>query len=246
MNALTEYSSPLIYESEYGGYTDDFDIFCSTVTKGEALDIACGTGRITLRLAEIGLKCTGIDASDPMLKLAKEKARNHGFDITYLNIDMRNFNFNKKFDLLTLAGNSFQALLTEKDQFDCLSSIANHMHDKSLFIMNTRNATDDEMRNTTQFEHWHDFIDDKNKLVKVYGMQVFDPSTKIVKYTTKRLWQSFETLTEIELKFSSLMELSKILKHSGLEIAEMYGDFMKAPFDPIKSKDIILICKRTL
>lgn len=56
MNAVTEYSSPLIYESEYGGYTDDFDIFCGTVQSGEALDIACGTGRITLRLAEIGLK----------------------------------------------------------------------------------------------------------------------------------------------------------------------------------------------
>jgi 2-polyprenyl-3-methyl-5-hydroxy-6-metoxy-1,4-benzoquinol methylase len=112
MNTLTEYSSPRIYESEYGGYTDDFDIFCGTVTKGEALDIACGTGRITTKLAEIGLKCTGIDTSDPMLKTAKEKARNHGFDITYLNLDMRNFNLNKKFDLLTMAGNSFQALLT--------------------------------------------------------------------------------------------------------------------------------------
>ncbi len=246
MNALTEYRSPLIYESEYGSYTDDLDIFCSTVTKGEALDIACGTGRITTKLAEIGLKCTGIDTSDPMLKLAQEKAKNRGFDITYLNVDMRNFNLNKKFDLLTMAGNSFQALLTEKDQFTCLSSIASHMHDKSLFIMNTRNTTDDEMRDALQFEHWHDFIDDKNQLVKVYGMQVFDPKTNIVKYTTKRLWQSFETLTEIELKFTNLTNLSKILRLSGVEILETYCDFMKAPFDPVNSKDIILICKRTI
>ncbi len=246
MKALTEYSSPLIYESEYGSYTDDFDIFCGTVQSGEALDIACGTGRITLRLAEIGLKCTGIDSSDPMLKLAQEKAKHRGFDITYLNLDMCNFNLNKKFDLLTMAGNSFQALLTEKDQFDCLSSIASHMHDKSLFIMNTRNTTDDEMRDAPQFEHWHDFIDDKNQLVKVYGMQIFDPKTNIVKYTTKRLWKSFETLTEIELKFTNFSELSKVLRQSGLEILETYGDFMKAPFDSLKSKDIILICKRTL
>jgi len=246
MNALTEYSSPLIYESEYGDYTDDFDIFCSTVTKGEALDIACGTGRITTKLAEIGLKCTGIDSSDPMLKLAQEKAKHHGFDITYLNLDMRNFNLNKKFDLLTMAGNSVQALLTEKDQFGCLSSIASHMHDKSLFIMNTRNTTSDEMRNVEQFEHWHDFVDDNNRPVKVYGMQIFDQEANIVKYTTKRLWQSFETLTEIELKFTNFSELSKILKQSGFEILETYGDFMKTTFDPVNSKDIILICKRTL
>lgn len=246
MNALTEYSSPLIYESEYGGYTDDFDIFCGTVQSGEALDIACGTGRIALRLAEIGLKCTGIDTSDPMLNLAKEKAHNHGVDITYLNVDMRNFNLNKKFDLIIMAGNSFQALLTEEDQFGCLSSIASHMHDKSLFIMNTRNTTDDEMCDVKQFEYWHDFVDDNNRPVKVYGMQVFDPKTNIVKYTTKRSWQTFETLTEIELKFTNYVDLSKILNKSGFEIFQAYGSFMKEPFDLQKSRDIILICKKTL
>ena len=89
-------------------------------------------------------------------------------------------------------------------------------------------------------------MDDKNRSVKVYGMQIFDPKTNIVRYTTKRSWQSFETLTEIELKFTNLTDLSKILKQSGFEILETYGDFMKAPFDPVNSKDIILICKRAL
>ena len=112
--------------------------------------------------------------------------------------------------------------------------------------MNTRNTTDDEMRNAPQFEHWHDFVDDENRSVKVYGMQIFDPKTSIVKYITKRSWQIFETLTEIELKFTNLTDLSKILRQSGVEILETYGDFMKAPFDPVNSKDIILICKRTL
>ena len=79
-----------------------------------------------------------------------------------------------------------------------------------------------------------------------YDMQIFDPKTSIVKYTTKRLWQSFETLTEIELKFTNLTVLSKILKQSGLEILETYGNFMKAPFDSLNSNDLILICKKTL
>lgn len=74
----------------------------------------------------------------------------------------------------------------------------------------------------------------------------FDPKTNTLKYTTQRSWQSFETLTKIELKITNLMDLSKTLKQSGLEILETYGNFMKAPFDSLKSKDIILICKRTL
>jgi hypothetical protein len=43
-----------------------------------------------------------------------------------------------------MPGNSFQALLTEKYEVRYLSSIARHLHDKSLFIMNTRNTTYDE------------------------------------------------------------------------------------------------------
>ena len=39
--------------------------------------------------------------------------------------------------------------------------------------MNTRNTTDDEKRNVEQFEHWHDFVDDNNRSVKVYGIQIF-------------------------------------------------------------------------
>jgi hypothetical protein len=35
-------------------------------------------------------------------------------------------------------------LLTEKYEVRYLSSIARHLHDKSLFIMNTRNTTYDE------------------------------------------------------------------------------------------------------
>lgn len=246
MSITQEYSLPEIYECEYGGYTGDFDIFCNTITQGVALDIACGTGRITTKLAEIGLTATGIDASDAMLAYAKEKARSRGLDITYLNLDMINFNLDKKFDLITMAGNSFQALLTEEDQIQCLTAIVSHMHDDSLFIMNTRNTTNDEMRTTDHFEHWHDFADDKNQTVKVYGMQSFDPKTNIVKYTTKRLGQSFEAVSEITLKFTNYSDLSEILKQCGLVVLEVFGNFKRQHFDTLTSKEIILLCKRAL
>lgn len=114
MNALTEYSSPLIYESEYGDYTDDFDIFCSTVTKGEALDIACGTGRITTKLAEIGLKCTGIDSSDPMLKFLLygiKLVRRNGIKSLYGFMEILRLAI-----YLWMAANSLQSLILEELQ----------------------------------------------------------------------------------------------------------------------------------
>jgi SAM-dependent methyltransferase len=239
----TEYSTPSIYESEYGGDTSDFDIFCPTVSRGEALDMACGTGRITTKLAEVGLRCTGIDTSNAMLEYAKQKAKNRGLRITYLHRDMRAFSLRKKFDLITMAGNSFQALLRKKDQIHCLSSIVRHMHRESLWIMSTRNMTKGEMRTTAQFEHWHDFTDDQNQQVQVYGMQRFDPNTNIVTYITKRSWQKAETITHIDLKFTSYRDLLEMLRGCGLDVVEVYGNFMKEPFDPLMSKEMIFLCK---
>jgi ubiquinone/menaquinone biosynthesis C-methylase UbiE len=40
---------------------------------GRVLELACGTGRVTLALAEAGLEVTGTDHSDGMLAVAKRK-----------------------------------------------------------------------------------------------------------------------------------------------------------------------------
>ena len=41
---------------------------------GPVLEVACGTGRITLPIARAGLDVTGLDVSRPMLELARRKA----------------------------------------------------------------------------------------------------------------------------------------------------------------------------
>jgi 2-polyprenyl-3-methyl-5-hydroxy-6-metoxy-1,4-benzoquinol methylase len=83
-----------------------FDIFCGTLTQINALDLACGTGHVTTTWAEIGLECTGIATCTPMLHMAKQKENNRWLGITYLNRDMGYCKIFKKFDLITMAGNS--------------------------------------------------------------------------------------------------------------------------------------------
>jgi ubiquinone/menaquinone biosynthesis C-methylase UbiE len=42
-------------------------------TGGRVLELACGTGRITLPLAQAGLRVTGVDRSEAMLAIARHK-----------------------------------------------------------------------------------------------------------------------------------------------------------------------------
>lgn len=49
-------------------------------------DLACGTGNITIPLAKRGYDMTGVDISEDMLNIAREKA--DGLDILFLHQSM--------------------------------------------------------------------------------------------------------------------------------------------------------------
>ena len=51
-------------------------------------DCACGTGALSIRLARLGYRVTGIDRSEDMLRVAQEKTRKLGLRIPYVCMDM--------------------------------------------------------------------------------------------------------------------------------------------------------------
>ena len=55
----------------------------------EVLDLGCGTGQMTVRLAQAGYDMIGVDQSPDMLEIAQERKK--GLDILYLMQDMREF-----------------------------------------------------------------------------------------------------------------------------------------------------------
>ncbi len=55
--------------------------------KGAALDIGCGTGSISLILAQMGCEVTGIDLSPAMIALARKKAARSGYPIQFEEMD---------------------------------------------------------------------------------------------------------------------------------------------------------------
>ena len=75
INITQEYQHPGLYDCEYGNFTEDFDIFSSYINSGQVLDLACGTGRLTIELAKRGLECVGIDKSASMLSMRRQNLK---------------------------------------------------------------------------------------------------------------------------------------------------------------------------
>lgn len=92
----------------------------------DVLELACGTGRVTLQLARAGVRITGLELSPAML----ERARAKGVDcpnVTWVQGDMRSFELGRRFGMVIIPGHSFQFMLTPDDQVQCLQCIRRHL-----------------------------------------------------------------------------------------------------------------------
>ncbi|THA59524.1 class I SAM-dependent methyltransferase [Streptomyces sp. A0958] len=87
--------------------------FCSALVPAGArvLDAGCGTGRVTIRLAELGYDCVGVDVDPSMLAVARKQAPH----LPWFRADLAAFDpaalgIEAGFDLVVAAGNVFALL----------------------------------------------------------------------------------------------------------------------------------------
>lgn len=72
------------------------------------LELAAGTGRISLPLARAGVMVTALDISRPLLDALLEKAGEERLRIDVVKADIRSFSPNRKFRLIILPFNSIE------------------------------------------------------------------------------------------------------------------------------------------
>jgi ubiquinone/menaquinone biosynthesis C-methylase UbiE len=87
------------------------------------LDLACGTGALSIPLAKMGFQVTGVDLSAEMLAVADEKARTEQAGITLLQQDMT--------DLSELGSESFDTII-------CFCDSLNYLTDEQAVIQTFR------------------------------------------------------------------------------------------------------------
>jgi SAM-dependent methyltransferase len=87
--------------------------FCATLvpTGARVLDAGCGTGRVMIRLTELGYDCVGVDLDPSMLAVARKEAP----ELPWIHADLAGFDpaafsLAADFDLVVAAGNIFPLL----------------------------------------------------------------------------------------------------------------------------------------
>lgn len=133
-------ASARLYDFIHGG-SPDIDFYRNHAARdgGPLLELACGTGRVAIPLAEAGHEVWGIDLSREMLEVFEEKkaalpaevrARLH-----FSHMDMSRFDLGVRFSLIYIPFRAFQSLITREQQEGCLRCVREHLAPGGRFIV---------------------------------------------------------------------------------------------------------------
>src|SRR5690625_3610175 len=98
------------------------------------VDLGCGTGSISVRLAKSGYHVTGVDKSADMLTAADEKARNEYVNINFIQQDIRSLTGFKDVDLFISYCDVINYITNEKDITALFKNVHQSLQPDGLFI----------------------------------------------------------------------------------------------------------------
>ena len=144
-----------MFESELAEYYDlmrqyrDYDAECEFANNiiqkrhpdaKSILDIFCGTGEHAIRMAQRGYTLTGIDASQDMINIAKEKTDKVGVSVDYKCTDINDFKSTQIYDAAYCLGYTFLYMLTHADVLDFFKIIHNTLTPEGVFLLDFING----------------------------------------------------------------------------------------------------------
>ncbi len=229
------------YDAEYGDDLDDLALYMGFAgrTGGPILELACGTGRLLLPLAEAGYDVTGVDISAEMLRRAREKAEKAKLlgRVTLIHGDVRTFESPRKHAMAFVAVSSFMVFTDNEAILDALGNIRRHLRPGGLLIIDLFNPDprlllDGDGRMILQKE-WRE---EDGTLVQKFVIRRTDFATQIQRiefvydlvHPNGRLERFVHPVT---LRYLWRNEGELLLEEAGFAVEAVYGSYELDPYE---------------
>ncbi|KRF45176.1 methyltransferase [Terrabacter sp. Soil811] len=109
------------------------DVLHELAGEGPALELAIGTGRVALPLAERGVEVHGIDVSEAMVAQLRRKPGGDRLAVTIG--DMATTRVGSGYRLAYLVYNTITNLLTQDEQVECFRTVAEQLAPRGCFVV---------------------------------------------------------------------------------------------------------------
>ena len=208
-------------------------------TKGVVLDLCCGTARHSIALSERGLRVVGMDLSANLLRIAKTRMNQAGFEFPLVRADMRFFPFRDNvFRGILSMFTSFGYLPSESEDALSLLEINRTLRRQGKFLLDVANR--DHILKTFRERDWAEFEPFfmlESRSIDLKESKLRSQWTLIQKKTGQI------KLIEHIVRLYTFTRVEQLLSEAGLKVTRVYGGYDKQEFALDASRMITLAQK---
>ncbi len=195
------------------------------------LELACGTGNVTIPIAQKGYNIIGLDISEDMLTIAKNKALEKNLNLFFIHQDMVDLYLEEKFDCILSMCDGINYIIDINDLIQVFRRVYDTLEDKGVFIFDISYyyKLKNILGNNTFGENlddicylWENYFDDDNSTVAMdltFFIREGNYYRKEEEYHIQRAYKKEEIIN--------------ILSKVGFKDIEVYDGFT---FDPAKNE----------
>lgn len=239
MNNAYDLIAPF-YDIEHAHFAEDLDMYenYAELANGSILELACGSGRVMLPLAEAGYEITGVDNSAAMLNKARETLIEAGVNdhCTLIEQDITNLKLEQHFRLAFIALGSFAHITTRRAQQQVLAGVRAHLSHGATFIVDISNSDARYMEELSgQVLHQGTWQDENGEYFTHFVSPASATREHILELTHfyDRHQQGGGVQRTVATTFLYLFERSEmelLLEQAGFVVKDIYGDHEMGPF----------------
>ena len=214
--------------------------------KPALLDLGCGTGEHLSPLSRYGVRCVGIDSSEEMLTVARDRFPGR---IEFMRGDMRDFDYYGEFDLITSLFGSFNYLLDDPDIEKTLWNAWRALKPEGICLFEIWNSYPVEKIWKKELTHISTVKHNGKTIERNRGFRLLsDPGKTVVEVNYEYIITANGTREVVydrhTMRTFSREEISKFIEANGFTITGVYANTSKAPFALHSNRMVIFFRKK--
>ena len=209
------------------------------------LDLGCGTGEHLALFANEGYECVGIDSSQAMLRVAKE--RNSGPRISYALNSVSTFDYFEEFDIITSFFGSLDYLLSDEDVDAVMWNTWRSLKSGGLAVFELWNAAPVIMIGKKEMGIVSTTEDKDIRIDRERGFELIqnDPAIVEVRYRYHVIEKGKLRMLEDthRMRAFTLDEIKLFIAKNGFRLKSYYANTQKEGYSPTSNRTVIVIEK---
>ncbi len=211
-------------------FMDNLTHYLNLPEKAKVLDLACGKGRHSIYLNQLGYEVVGADLSENSIS---EASKNQNETLHFQVHDMRE-TFEDKFDAIFNLFTSFGYFENDKDNLTTLKAMKESLTDYGFAVIDFMNVNQvvnnlipDEIKTVEDIEfHIKRYVNDGY----IYKEIDFEDQGEKFHFTER-------------VKALTLNDFKELMEEAGIDLLDIFGDYKLKKFHKTESERLIMIFK---